>query len=420
MLTDNAIRKATREKEQNDKPLKLTDSGGLYLDIRPSGQMIWRYRFRISGKESIFTIGEYPKTSIREARRARDSAGDLVREGKNPTQEKKASLLRKRYENAQTFGAVLDEWLDSRDWTPATRRNRTSQINLHIRPYLQSLPMKEITPMMILDVLRRAEAPSTSHKTTGRGARIRETGGAGVARRLRQCISSVFDLATITARAEYNPAGPLRGALTKTIKTVHKTPLTPAQVGSVLRAVDDYHGYFVTVLAFRVLWWSLARPVEVTAARWEEFDLDSGLWVIPGERMKGGEEHRIPLPRQAVDCLLGYKATTSGVGYLFPHRDHQAMPMTRDTLTSAARRMKLGFEYSPHATRTTGSTIMNGQGYRYDIIEKQLAHQDPNAVRRSYNRADYLDERREMMQAWADLLDTWRTSTNVVPLKISA
>ena len=412
MLTDTLIRKV----KPTEKPYKLADSGGLYLDVRPTGQRFWRYRFRIDGKESIFTIGEYPSVSLADARRKRDDAKALVKQGKNPTAERKVDELHRRYENAQTFEAVLDEWVESREWGPATRRNRESQIDLHLRPHLGPLPIREITPMMVLDVLRRSETPGTSIKTSGRGARTRDTGGAGVARRLRQYISGVFDLAIITARAESNPAGPLRGALTKAKKTVHKTPLTPVQVGMVLRAVDNYHGYFLTILAFRLLWWSLARPAEVAGATWEEFDFDAGLWVIPAERMKAKEEHRIALPRQAIESLRGYKATTSGSGAVFPHRDQPGMPMTSGTLTAAARRMKLGFEYSPHATRTTGSTILNEQGYRYDVIEKQLAHQDPNAVRRSYNRADYLEERREMMQTWADLLDAWRTSTNVVPL----
>ena len=413
MLTDTLIRKV----KPSEKPFKLTDSGGLYLDIRPTGQRFWRYRFRIDGKEKIYTIGEYPLVTLAEARMKRDQARLLVKEGKNPTGEKKLELIRKRYANAQTFEAVLDEWMETRDWGTKTRINRESQINLHIRPILGPLPMREITPMIVLDCLRRSEVVKTRTKEKGLGPRSRLIGGPGVARKLRQYISGVFDLAIITHRADINPAGPLRGALTKAKRTVHKTPLTPAQVGAVLRAVDNYHGNFFTQMAFRLMWWTLVRPIEATGARWQDFNLDAGLWVIPADRMKAGEEHRIPLPWQAIEPLRGLKAATGGVGFLFEHRDRPGEPMIPSTLLAAARRMKLGFEYSPHATRTTGSTILNEQGYRYDVIEKQLAHQEPNAVRRAYNRADYLDERREMMQTWADLIDAWRTSSNVVPLK---
>jgi len=419
-LSDSVIAQA----KPMDRPYKLTDSGGLYVDVRPSGKKFWRYRFRLAGRETIYTLGEFDKRSLGldEARTLRNKARELVRQGKNPTTADRAADLRKQYENAQTFAALLDEWLRTRDWGEATRRNREAQIDLHVRPYLGALPVREITTAMVLEVLRRAEVPGTVTKSSGRGARTRSTGGPGVARRLRQYIAGVMDLAVNTERADRNPAGRLRGALTKAKRTVHKTALNPAQIGKVLRAIDAYQPGFpnLTQIAFRLLWWSAARPGEVTGAQWSEMDLEAGVWTIPAERMKMGEPHRVPLARQAVECLKALHAMSRGTGPVFPHRDRRDQPMTRDALAKAVTRMNLGFEYSPHATRTTASTILNEIGYRGDVIERQLAHQETNAVRRAYNRTDYFEEHREMMQAWADRLDAWRSGATIVPMQRSA
>ena len=416
-LTNSAIAEA----KASDKPYKLTDSGGLYVDVRPTGKKFWRYRFRVAGRETIYTLGEFDKRSLGldEARTLRNKARELVRQGKNPTTADRAADLRKQYENAQTFAAILDEWLRTRDWGEATRRNREAQIDLHVRPYLGAFPVREITTAMVLEVLRRAEVPSTVTKASGRGARTRVTGGPGVARRLRQYIAGVMDLAVNTERAERNPAGRLRGALTKARRTLHKTPLDATQIGKVLRAIDAYQGGTLprlTAIAFRLLWWSAARPGEVTGALWSEFDLDAGVWAISAQRMKMGEPHRVPLPRQAVECLKALHCVSGGAGPVFPHRDKRGQSMTRDALTKAVTRMNLGFEYLPHATRTTASTMLNEIGYRGEVIERQLAHQETNAVRRAYNRTDYFAERREMMQAWADMLDAWKAGAKIVPM----
>src|SRR5450631_3387204 len=194
-----------------DKPYKLTDSGGLYVDVRPTGKKIWRYRFRLAGRETIYTLGEFDRRArgLDEARTLRNKARELVRQGKNPTAADRAAQLHRQYENAQTFAAVLDEWLRTRDWGAATRRNREAQIDLHVRPHLGALPVREITTATVLEVLRRAEVPGAVTKTGGRGARTRATGGPGLARRLRQYIAGVMDLAVNTERADRNPAGRL-------------------------------------------------------------------------------------------------------------------------------------------------------------------------------------------------------------------
>jgi integrase len=263
-------------------------------------------------------------------------------------------------------------------------------------------------------MLRRAERKEAATRERKRGANTRTIGGGSVVRRLRQIVSGTFDHAVATLRAESNPAGPIRRAF-KTAKTTHKTPLTPPQIGEFLRALDAYHGSFMTAAALRLLWLTVARPSEVVGARWVEFDLDGEIWKIPAARMKSREDHAVPLPAQAVELLRRLRALSGTREFIFPHRDRRDSPMTYDALNKGIARMGLTFKTTPHASRTTASTMLNELGFRHDVIERQLAHQERNAVRRAYNRAEYLAERREMIRQWADMLDAWRDRTKVLP-----
>lgn len=402
-----------------DKPYRLTDRDGLYLDVRAKSKS-WRYRYRFAGKENVHTFGRYPEMSRDEAREALMAVRKMLGQGKDPSQERKLERIRTTHQHAQTFRAILDEWVASRTWAESTKRNRLAQIEFHVLPYLGPLPVREITPMHVLDMLRRAEKPAQSEKKRGRGARVRDVGSPNVARRLRHYVASAFNYAIATGRADSNPAGSLREVLTPAVRVAHKTPLRPKQVGDFLRGLDTYRGDPKTVLAFRLLWWSMLRPGETVAAHWDEFDLDAATWTIPRARMKNKNPqlpaHIVPLPHQAVERLRTWKAYTGGIGLLFAHRDKSGQPMIAATLGKVHGRLKLDFPYSPHATRTTASTHLNQMGHRYDAIEKQLDHEDRDAIRRAYNRADYLEERRQMMQQWADLLDEWKAGGKVIPV----
>lgn len=399
---------------------KHPDYEGLLIDVRPT-MKVWRYRYRIAGRENILTIGRFPDVGIEEARLKRNEARKLLATGMDPNVARKAEKVRAANENRSTFEALFHEWLAVRDWAPSTRRNRLAQINFHLLPYLGPMNLKDITPMVVLEVLRRAEQPKEFVRKSGRGARTLEVGSAAVARRLRQVIAGVFDVAIATGRAESNPAGSLRVVLTPVKKVMHKTPLTTTQVGELMRALDAYRGEPKTVLAFRLMWWTLLRPGETVAAHWDEFDLDAGTWTIKRDRMKVKKpsmgDHVIPLPAQAVADLRRWQAFTGGIGYLFEHRDHGSQPMIASTMAKAFGRFGLAFEYSPHATRTTASTKLNEMGFRYDVIERQLDHEDRDAIRRAYNRADYLAERKDMLQQWADMLDAWKGGAKVVTLQ---
>jgi integrase len=430
MLTDTRIRNARPQA----KPYKLTDAKGLYVEIKPTGAKLWRYRYRIDGKENVFAAGEYAlapdgeapnqaesrresgRLTLAEARVKREQWRGLVKRGIHPAHERKLGKVRQTHENRNTFEAVLRDWIATRHWAESTKANRMAQIEMHLLPAWGSLPVRQITPSHVLDLLKRVEKKESDTRTRKQGADTRIVGGSTVVLRLRQIIAGAFDHAIATLRAETNPAAPIRGAF-KSHKTTHKTPLTRSQIGELMRALDSYGGQFQTGAALQLLWLTVARPSEMAGARWEEFDIEAATWTIPPGRMKMGEEHVIPLPTQAVSLLQKLKVLTGHREHLFPHRDRGEEPMTTDAMNKGIKRLSLSFEHSPHGARTTASTLLNEIGFRPDVIERQLAHQERNAVRRAYNRATYLDERRLMMQQWANMLDELKAGEGkVVPI----
>lgn len=409
MLTDTQCRTA----KPKDKPYKLSDGKGLYLEIKPNGVKAWRYRFELRegdvAKESIFAIGDYVvaqsgetheegqarragrRFTLAEARDERIKARALVKQGISPVHNRQLERIKREQESATTFEAVSNEWLALRDWQDITKRRRLDMLTRVVFPKIGSLPVKSITPAHILDVL------NTSAKKNG----------LTVAAEAKRTMSGVFELAVSTLRANSDPVYPVRKALPVN-KTQHKRPLDSAEIGQLLRDVEGHGGRHETITAFRLMWFTLCRPSEAVEARWEEFNLDAAVWRIPGDRMKKRKEHAMPLPTQAVEMLRGLYGLTGRHIHLFPHRDDRTKPMVSASFRQMLSVLGWGKKYSPHATRTTGSTRLNELGYSSDWIERQLAHAEPNAVRRTYNHAEYLADRAKMMQQWADMLDSWK------------
>jgi len=230
-----------------------------------------------------------------------------------------------------------------------------------------------------------------------------------------QLIGSISRYAVATLRADSDPTNPLRGSL-KQIQTQHKKPLTPEEIPGFMAALDDYSGYFSNKIALKMLMLTLVRTVELLHARWDEFDLDSATWIVPAERMKQRQQHTVPLSRQAVDLLKILQPLTGKSEYLFPNRSNLTRPVSMGVLWKMVARMGYKGRFSPHGIRATGSTILNEQGFRPDVIERQLAHTERNKVRASYNQAEYLGERRAMMQQWADYIDGLKSGSGVVPI----
>jgi integrase len=419
MLTDTQCRTA----KPKDKPYKLSDGKGLYLEIKPNGVKAWRYRFELReggvAKESIFAIGEYAiapsgetpeeaqarrggrRFTLAEARDERTKARALVMQGINPAHSRQTERIKREQENATTFEAVAKEWLALKDWEEVTKKRRLDMLTRVVFPKIGSLPVKSITPAHILDVM------NTSAKKNG----------LTVAAEAKRTMSGVFELAVSTLRAESDPVYPVRKALPAN-KTQHKRALDAAEIGQLLRDVEGHGGRHETITAFRLMWMTLCRPSEAVEARWDEFDLDAEVWRIPAARMKKRKEHVMPLPVQAVEMLRALHGLTGRYAHLFPHRDDRTRPMVGASLRTMLNALGWGKKYSPHATRTTGSTRLNELGFAADWIERQLAHAEPNAVRRTYNHAEYLGDRAKMMQQWVDMLDTWKKGdNNVTPIK---
>lgn len=422
MLNDTQCRNA----KPQDKPYKLRDSNGLYLEIKPNGVKAWRYRFELREdgkiKESVFAIGDYVSApsgetseeakarrdgrrfTLAEARDERTKARALVKQGINPAQQRQLERIKRAQENATTLEAVAKEWLALKDWEEITKKRRLDMLTRVVFPTLGELPVKQVTPPLILGVLKKAA----------------EKNGVSVMEEAKRTLFGIFELAAETFRVDANPVHQWREALPKN-KTQHKRPLETAEIGQLLRDFDGHGGRHETITAFRLMWLTLTRPREAVEAKWEEFDLDAAMWRIPAGRMKMRREHVVPLPTQAVEMLRALHGLTGRHAHLFPHRDDKTKPMATASFRQALNVLGWAGKYSPHATRTTGSTRLNEMGYTADWIERQLAHAEPNAVRRTYNHAEHLADRARMMQQWADMLDTWKKGdNNVTPIRQAA
>jgi len=396
MLTNTEVAQA----KKSAKAYKLTDGAGLYLEVTPSGGKHWRYRFRLQGKESLFSLGEYPSVSLAEARKQREESRELVKTGINPAHHRKAALLQRRNEAAITFEAVATEWYSARSgaWSTGYAHSVKTIIDDDINKFIGALPIKAIRTPAVYEVVRRIakrQAPTRAILA-------------------RQIIGSVFKLAILTHRAEYNVADPIKGEIARCV-VEHRKHLRQADLPDFLRRLEDYTGHVITKIALKLLLLTAVRPGELCGASWAEYDLDRGEWRIPAARMKMKAVHFVPLPRQAVELLRELKELTGHERYLFPNQGTKSPTIPTATLRNAVMKLGYGDKFSPHGARGTFSTICNELGFRPDVIERQLAHSEQNKVRASYNQAEYLTERRAMMQQYADMLDAMKAGAQVIP-----
>ncbi|WP_080708254.1 tyrosine-type recombinase/integrase [Bordetella bronchiseptica] len=387
MLSDAHCRNA----KPKLKLYRLNDHRGLYLEVKPSGVKAWRFRFTLRGKASMFALGDYPSVGLAEARERCEAARSLVRQGINPAQQRQVDRIKQASDAEITFALVAREWLQTKDWEDVTKNRRLDMLERVVFPALGTMPIREVKPIHVLDVLQR---------TVKRGA-------PSVAAEARRTMSSVFEFAVATLRADSDPVWPVRKSIPAN-KTQHKIALTREQVGKLLHDFSNHRCTFQVNYCMQLMWWTLSRPGEVAEAEWAEFDLERAIWRIPSHRMKARKEHAMPLPTQAIEMLRALKQLTGERKHLFPGRDDRSKPMSIASLRQALKVLGWSGTYSPHATRTTGSTRLNELGYRPDAIEAQLAHSDQNNVRRTYNHATYFDERKAMMQDWADHLESWK------------
>jgi len=396
MLNDTRVRSA----KSREKAFKLSDERGLFLLVMPTGSRLWRLKYRVNGREKLISLGAYPDVTLKRAREKRDAARRLIADGIDPSVQRKAE----RAALAQSFEGVAKEWLElqTKSLAPETISILTARLDSGLYPYIGSRPISAITAQEVLSALRRIESRGR-HET---------------AHRVRALAGRVFRYAVATGRAQHDVAADLIGALAPVKSKNFASVIDPVRVGELMLAIHGYSGHPVTALALKLAPLVFVRPGELRAAEWTEFDLVNAEWRIPGERMKMGDPHLVPLSRQALAILRELQPLARGGKYLFPSLRTRDRPMSDNTINAALRRM--GYtseEQTGHGFRSMASTLLNEQGFPPDVIELQLAHTERNKVRAAYNKAQRLPERRKMMQAWADYLDGLRAGGNVVPLK---
>ena len=383
-----------RKAKPKDKPYKLFDGGGLFLLVRPNGSKLWQQRYNFLGKEKSLSHGQYPEVGIAAARRKRDEAKRLLAEGTDPSLQKKLDRINAENAARNTFKLVAEEHIENcaERLAPASMRKIRWHL-LDLAKALHDRPINEITSAEVFHVLKGIEK-------SGR----RET-----ARKCRTTMSAVFKLAIVTLRAESDPTAPLQGALKPPIVTGTAAITDEKQFGGLLRSLDEFSGWPAIAAAMKFQILTMVRPGEARGAKREEFDLENATWAVSAERMKMRREHKVPLSRQALAIVRENWPKFDGVELIFPSLVSNRKWLSKNAFNSALRRM--GYpkeEVSAHGFRVTASTILNTRGFDGDVIEAALAHQDKNAIRRTYNRSIYWDQRVEMMQAWADLLDDMR------------
>lgn len=396
-----------RKRKPAAKGRRLFDGGGLYLEVPRAGGCYWRMKYRHAGKEKRLALGVYPEVTLAEARKGRDAARAMLREGRDPSTERKAGKVRAKLTTAETFEGIGREWLESQRAKLAKSTYAKAEWMLadNVFPWIGSMPIAEIDAPTLLAVLRRIEA---------RGAN--ET-----AHRTREKCGQVFRYAIATGRATRDPSADLRGALAPIVRTSRAAITDPAKMGALLRDVEGYTGQFTTRCALRLAPYLFVRPGELRHAEWNEIDLDGALWRIPAHKTKMREAHIVPLAPQAIAVMRELQPLTGRGRYLFPSLRSPREPMSENTVNAALRR--LGYDKATmtgHGFRAMASTRLNEMGWSPDVIERQLAHAERNKVRAAYNRAQYLAERQKMMTAWADYLDSLREGENVLAFKRKA
>lgn len=385
-LTDAAVRNA----KPRDKPYKISDAGGLFLWVQPSGGKWWRYKYRFAGKEKLLALGSYPDVSLANARERHAQARKVLASGNDPGEVKKEAKRLAILNSVTTYEALAREWCESRKhkWVTSYGEAMLTRLESHVFPKIGSRPISDITAQELLAVLRIVEA----------------TGALDLAQRLLQASGQIFRYAIATGRAERNPAADLRGALKPPVRK-HQAYLKADELPEYLQKLDAYDGSLQTKLALKFLLLTFVRTGELRGAEWTEINLDDAVWRIPAERMKMRSPHIVPLSRQAVGVLKELHPLTGQWRFVFPNQHKPSGCMSENTMLFALYRMGYHSKATGHGFRSTASTILNEHGFAPDVIERQLAHVERNQVRAAYNHAQYLPERREMMQWWADHLD---------------
>ncbi|MFL1491220.1 tyrosine-type recombinase/integrase [Pseudomonas antarctica] len=396
-LSDTAIRTA----KPRDKLYRLTDANGLCLEVTTTGSKLWRYRYRFNGGAKMLALGAYPAVTLLKARQLRDGARQLLIEGIDPGEQKKTAKQAQRVEGL-TFETLAREWFayNAPRWAESTTYKAKLYLENDLIPGIGSRSVKTITRPDLVELVRKVEARGTLN----------------AAGKIRQWLHQIFRYGLAKGVVDANPATDLSVVAAPPKAARHHPHVTFAELPELLAKSEAANIHSLTRHAIRLLTLTAVRPGELRQAPWAEFDLERATWTIPAERMKARRPHIVPLPRQAVAILRQLQEVTGRYALVFAGANPDR-PMSENTVNKALRVMGYEGRQTGHGFRHLLSTELNGRGYNKDWIERQLAHGDSDEIRGTYNHAAYVQQRREMMQAWADSIDALRAGANVVSMR---
>ncbi len=409
-LTDAEIRNT----KPSDKVQYLFDSAGLYLQVNPNGSRWWRFKYRYEGKPKLLSLGVYPLVGLKDARAAHAKARKLIADGIDPSEKRKLEEAAKKQKHEiarriaegipleNSFQSVALEWYGkrSRTWVQHHADDVKRRLEVNAFPFIGTRPIAEIEPPELLATIREIEL----------------RGAFDLAHRVLGVCGQVFRYGVATGRCKSDPTRDLKGALTPH-KQKNQNAIRPEQLPELLRAIASYDsiGDMQTRLALQLLARTFVRTNELIGAEWVEFDFDNAIWAIPASRMKMKTEHLVPLAKQSLETLGQLKIISGDSRYVFPGRNPEK-PISNNTMLFALYRLGYKGKMTGHGFRAVASTILNETGFNPDVIERQLAHCERNEVRGAYNRAEYLMERKKMMQQWSDYLTSIEAGAKVIPI----
>ncbi|MGX5793473.1 tyrosine-type recombinase/integrase [Pseudomonas sp. E2-15] len=396
-LSDTTIRTA----KPRDKLYRLTDANGLCLEVTTTGSKLWRYRYRFNGGAKMLALGAYPAVTLLKARQLRDGARQLLIEGIDPGERKKTAKQAQRVEGL-TFEKLAREWFayNAPRWAESTTYKAKLYLENDLIPGIGSRSVKTITRPDLVELVRKVEARGTLN----------------AAGKIRQWLHQIFRYGLAKGVVDANPATDLSVVAAPPKAARHHPHVTFAELPELLVKSEAANIHSLTRHAIRLLTLTAVRPGELRQAPWAEFDLERATWTIPAERMKARRPHIVPLPRQAVAILRQLQEVTGRYALVFAGANPDR-PMSENTVNKALRVMGYEGRQTGHGFRHLLSTELNGRGYNKDWIERQLAHGDSDEIRGTYNHAAYVQQRREMMQAWADSIDALCAGANVVSMR---
>lgn len=384
--------KAVANAKKAEKSYKLYDGGGLVLLVRPTGTKVWQLLYKFEKQPHTYSIGQYPAVSLVEARQERERIKKLLKDGINPNQHKQSTRTQNITESKNTFESVARDWYSKKEWAAKHAKNVLSRLEKDVFKEIGSLPIASVTVPHIISILKKIE----------------KRGALDVAQRINQYCSEIFEYAISQGLCEMNPAAG-RTKFIKKPERKNRKHLKEDELGGFLLALEEDEGNPLINLLVKLAMHTFLRPGEVRAAKWEEIDEANAMWTIPAERMKKNtadmqrQPHLVPLSKQALAIIKEIRKLSSDSDFLFPGKSRHNKPLSDVAIIKAVKRLSDG-KATPHGFRHTASTILNEQGFPRHVIDKQMSHVDRNKVRAVYNKAEYLEDRKNLMQSWANHL----------------